>query len=227
MTTSASPNGIYRTPGRAPDVLRAPGPSWRLLLSPAASATGLVLAIALPVLCFNVVRAVVLRASAGTRFVPALDLALDLLALSLLASPVWLGLMIAGRVAPYWSSLRPWGKISYVAALFTIELLVLVMAEASIVASRTGEQLFEPTLQSTSVAPDGRRAHVYRGGLLSCSYEVYVAPPFALTMTRQLSVPGRGCAGPVPHVRWSADRSVHLVDHAGRVIEPGTGSLHR
>ena len=155
------------------------------------------------------------------------DLALDLLALSLLASPVWLGLMIAGRVAPYWRSLRPWGKVSYVGALFMIELLVLVTAEASIVATRAGEQLFEPTLQRTSLAPDGRRAHVYRGGLLSCSYEVYVAPPFGLTMKKELSVAGRGCAGPAPHVRWSADRSVHLVDNAGRVIDLGTGTPHR
>jgi hypothetical protein len=218
MTASGTSNGIYRTPGRVPEAERMARPPWLLLLSPLASAAAAVLAIGLPVLLFDALRMIVLRTSGDTRFVPAVDLTLDLLALALLASPVWLGLMIAGRIAPYWSALRPWGRVSYVAMLFALELLVLVTAQASIVARRAGMHLFEPTLARTSLAPDGRRAHVYRGGLVECRYDVYVARPFALTMKRQLTVGVQGCTEPTPHVRWSADRSVELVDQADRVI---------
>lgn len=189
------------------------------MLSPVASAAGVLLVIALPVLLFDVIRAVLLRAQGDTRFVPAVDLALDLLALALLASPVWLGLMIAARIAPYWSSVRPWGRVGYVAALLVIELLVLVTAEVSIVASRNRMNLFEPTLQRTSLAPDGRRAHVYGGGLVSCRYDVYVAVPYAVTMTRQLTVAVQECTARAPRVRWGPERTVQLVDDEGRVID--------
>jgi len=226
MTTSAGSDGIYRTPGRAPEPERVPAPSLRLLLSPLASAACVVSVIAVPVLLFDAIRVAVLESSADTRFVPAVALTLDLLALTLLASPVWLGLIIAGRVAPYWSSLRRWSKVSYVTALFALELLVLVTAQASIMARRTGMHLFEPTLQHTSLAPDGRRAHVYRGGLVQCRYDVYVAAPFALTMKRELSATEHGCLSPAPHVRWSADHSIQLLDHDGEAIVPSVVMRH-
>ena len=218
--TTVEANGIYRTPGRAPEPEAPPGPSLRLLLSPVASAAYVVLVIGLPVLLFDVIRTVILGSSDETRFVPAIALALDLLALALLASPIWLGLMIAGRVAPYWRALRHWSKVSYVTALFALELLVLVTAQASLMLNRAGIQLFEPTLHHTSLAPDGRRAHVYRSGLVGCRYDVYVAAPFGLTMKRQLSSTEHGCLEPPPGVRWSADRSVQLVGHDGQVIVP-------
>ncbi len=220
MTTPAPPNGIYRTPGRIEEPEHEPRPPWPLLLAPLASAAIVTLVVALPVFLFDAVRAVLLRTSTETRFVPAVDLALDLLALALLASPVWLGLMIAGRIAPHWSRLCSLGKVSYVAVLFALELLVLVTAQASIVARRAHTQLFQPTLQRTSLAPDGQRAHLYKGGLLECRYEVYVASPFAVTMKRHLTVAtdATHCTGPTPHVHWNADRSVELVDPGGHVL---------
>jgi len=220
MPAPATSNGIYRTPGRAAEIVPPPLPPLRLLLLPLGPAAGVALAIALPVVVFNIVAAVVLDGAPDTRFVPAVATAQDVLALVLLASPVWLGLVIAQRVKPYFRVLRPWMKVCYAAVLLAVETSILVTAEASILASRGGPQLFEPTLKSTSFAPDGRRAHVYGGGLLSCRYEVYVAEPFGLTMEKRLTVPGHGCDEPTPHVRWNDDDSVQLVDDDGKVIEP-------
>ena len=224
MATSSTANGVYRTPGRELETEPPPPPPWPLMLAPVASAAGLLLVIALPVLLFDVVRAVLLRAPGETRFVPVVDLTFDLLALALLACPIWLGLMVAARIAPYWRSVRPWGKVSYVAGLLVFELVVLVTAEASLLASRARTGLFEPTLQRTALGPDGRRAHVYGGGLVSCRYDVYVAAPHAVTMNRQLTVAVHECTARAPRVRWGTDRSVQLVDDEGKVIEGRTAT---
>lgn len=217
----ATPNGVYRTPGRVPDAARVAPPSWRTLLAPLGRASAYVFFTVAPVVLFNawIVPTFFLTATTGEQhFVPTFDFVQNGLALLMLASLVLLVVLVARRVRPSWRGLRLHGKIAYVTALVFAQSAVVVAAEYALFQSRGGLHLFEPRLEKTFSAPDGRTGFLYRQGL-GCSYDVHVAEPYSLTMTKALHVSRNSCQEPLPTIQWKADRSVGLVDSKGSPLE--------
>jgi hypothetical protein len=205
---------VYRTPGRTAE-LTLPRPSLRVLLQPLRWTAGLTLVVTALVVGSNGLAWLLLPN--GTRFVPMIELEQDAIMVGLLASPVLLGVLIARRVAPLWTALRWIERVGCVTALLLVQLFFVAASEAAVIASRGGIRLFEPTYQSSFLAPDGRSAHVYAGGLLGCTHEIWVSAPLSPTMTKARTVEGSPCSAR-PHVRWNGDRSVELIDDAGNPI---------
>lgn len=227
----ALPNGVYRTPGREPAAERIPRPSPRTLLAPLAQAGAFVLVAVAPLLLFNswIVPTFFLTAKAPAQtFVPTFDFVQDGVALLLAASLVLLIALIVRRVRPSWRGLGIQRKVAYVTALVFAQSAVVMGAEYALFESRGGLNLFEPHLERTFSAPDGRTAFLYREGL-GCGYHVHVAEPHALTMKEALHVSRQLCNEPLPTVRWEADGSVLLLDPAGAplVSQPETGWAFR
>jgi hypothetical protein len=216
---------VYRTPGRVTDVAPVRLPPWRALAAPLGRAVALVALLVAPILLFNAVSAPLLDSPREVRFVPMVDHVEDALALAIVGSLLVLVALIAQRVAPSWRGVRLRSKVVYVGALLVAQTTVVLAAETAVFFSRGGLHLFEGTLKSSAVAPDGRTAHVYGGGA-SCAYEVFVAEPNALLMKRSLFVARKSCDEAIPRVRWNADRTVDLVDAAGTKLESESrGSL--
>jgi len=178
----------------------------------------LVAALVTPAVVFDVLVAPQwLAGSPERRFIPELDVVQNAIAALAASSLVLVLVLVAKRVAPSWGGLRIRTRILYVVGVLACQLVVVAGAETALLLARGGIRLFEPTLQRTETAADGRRAYVYRGGL-GCSSVVYVAPRYSLTMTRVLDLEGTGCSGAPPHVRWKDDGGIELVDGAGAPV---------
>jgi hypothetical protein len=220
MTDTPIAHGVYRSPGRTAEVVARP--SWRLLLSPLGRAAGLVLVLTLPVLLLNGIESLL---PSGTRLVPMFEHSENAIAIALLGSPIVLGVLIARRVAPRWRALRCPARWAYVATLLLVQLGVVGAAEVAIFASGGGLHLFKPVYRSSASGPNGRTAHVYSGGLLGCTHDVYVSGPLSPTMTKTVSVNRSRCNERI-HVRWNQDASLQVVDEDGNVVESQPTDLH-
>ena len=84
--------------------------------------------------------------------------------------------------------------------------------------------VFDRSYQSSAAGPDGRTAHLYRGGFWSCSYVVYVAERGAMTMTQAELVERDACDGDYS-VRWEGDATVRIVDARGDRIRAQPNTL--
>ena len=214
--------GIYRTAARSTADPPPPRPRWRTLLSPLAGALRFLAIVLLPPILFNaIVAPLVLSFYEHGRFVPVLDFVQDGIAIGALGSFLALAVVFWRRVRPSWSGMRLRAKVPYVAALVVAQLLVVAVGEGVLFVTRGGPHLFEPRLTMTSVSPDLRTAYVYEGGLLGCTYELYVAPPMQPVMTNASTVLRSTCNEPKPHVKWDGD-TPRLVDAAGNVLESQT-----
>lgn len=204
----------YRVPGRAPDAPPAAALSARELLSPLACGGVCVGAALVPPLLFNVVVPLVMPN--GASFVPTFDFVQDAIGVTMLASAIVV-------VACAWRHrLTLPKKIAYVLALVVVQLGVTAGAEGALLVSRGGLHMFEPSLASTTFAPDGRAAFVYRDDFLTCRYEVKSAEAWSLAMRPALSVSRASCNEPLPTVDFRPDGSVDLLGADGKHLEPQT-----
>lgn len=215
----ATPNGAYRTPGRAALAARIPFPSWRTLLAPLARAAGYVALVVVAIAAFNALGPALLETAGDVRMIPAVDQMQSALSLALLASPILLVVLIVRRVRPSWGGMRRWTKLVYVASLLVLQSGVVVAAEAAIFTDRGGLHLFGPSHLRSTLSPDLRTAHVYSPGGLRCGYDVFVSGPFSLTGKRVYEISRSTCLEPTPRVRWNPDGTVVLVDAAGQPLQ--------
>ena len=213
-----TPNGVYRTPGRAVDALPIPLPSWRTLLAPLAAAVAGVTSLVVPVVLFNCLLLPSYRLPGETSLIPLFDHLQNGAMLLVPASLLLLLFVLVRRVAPSWRGLRLRTKALYVAGLLVVQALVASGGLATMFFARGGLHLFEPTWESSTFGPKGESAHIYREGF-GCGYDVYVSEPFAVTMKHQLHVGRKSCDEPLPSVRWNPSGSIDLVDRAGKPLE--------
>lgn len=212
------PSRVYRTPGRIPDPVPIPLPSWRTLFAPLTTAVAGVTALVLAVLLVNCLLAPAYHLPGETAFIPLFDDMQDGIMILLPASLLLLVVVLVRRVAPSWQGLRRRTRVVYVAGLLMAQACVAFAGEATIFFARGGLHLFEPTWKSSTFGPKGESAHVYREGL-GCGYDVYVSEPLAITMKHQLHVGRKFCDEPLPSVRWNTSGSVDLVDGQGKLLE--------
>jgi hypothetical protein len=201
---------VYRSPGRDVEVAPPPPPRLRLLVSPLVAP---VVYVAASVVAIGLLE--LLFGEGPVRLVPSIDRAEDVLAASLLLTPIAVVIGIARSVAPRWSGLRRRSRGAYVAAIVLVQLLVSFAGLAALFPLRF--RLFDPTLKQTLPAPDGRTAYLYGGGLLGCDWELYVAGPLSPTMGRVVRVSGTRCE--TPEVRWEG-RDPLLLDRDGAPLAP-------
>jgi hypothetical protein len=215
-----TPNGVYRTPGRAVPGERIPPPSIRTLLGPLGRAAAIVVAVVVAVAAFDALAPALLGASADVRLIPSVDHLEDGLALALPLSLVGLLFLIARRVRPSWGGLRRRGKIAYVATALVLQAAVVLGGEAAIFFSRGGLHLFGPSHLTSRWLPDGRTAHVYTRGGLQCGYDVFVSAPLSLTAKRAFQVSRATCLEPTPHIRDNPDGTLDLLGADEQPLEP-------
>jgi hypothetical protein len=217
---SPTPNGVYRTPGRASPAERIAPPPWRTLLRPLGRTVAAVVLAGLAVVAFNAIAPSLFGVSGVVRFIPSVEWGQSALALAMPLSLVALVVSIARRVRPSWGGLRLRGKLLYVTSVLVVQAAVVVGAEAAVFFSRGGLHLFGPSHLSSTWLPDGRTAHVYTPGGLRCGYEVFVSGPLSLTATRAFEVSRATCLEPTPRVRANPDGTLDLVDNGDRPLEP-------
>lgn len=216
----ATPNGVYRTPGRAAPPERIARPSLRTLLRPlgrAAAAVGLAVT---ATVAFNAIAPSLFGTSGTVRLIPSVDGFENALQVALPLSLVLLVALIVRRVLPSWGGLRLRGKVLYVVGALLAQAAVVVAGEAAVFCSRGGFHLFEPSHLTSRWLPDGRTAHVYTRGGLQCGYDVFVSGPLSLTATRAFEISRGTCLEPTPRVRANPDGTVDLVDASSRALEP-------
>ena len=230
---SASPQTVYRRPGRAADHPPIAVPSWRTLLRPFVWTSGLVIAVAALLVVLNgVVFPWFLTAGkldgAQLQLRPGVEAAESGVLFAMWGAPLLLVGLVVRFVRPSWLGLRLPRKIGYVVALLIMQCAVIAASELAVLASLGRLQLirFDPQLQATFSAPDGRTAYVFTGGL-TCAYRVRLAKPYSLTMREVLHITRSSCTEPPPAIRWNDDGSVDLVDPAGAPLlaEPDGSSL--
>jgi hypothetical protein len=202
---------VYRVSAREPSVPELP--PWRPLLSMFGWAAALVAATTTLILLFDAVGPTLFAIHDEVRFVPAIDASEQA---AMIATIAWLAFVLARRVG--WVRRRR--MIARAALLMVLHVGLLLAAATVIFWTRGGLKLFEPALLTTSIAPDGRVAYVYTPGGLECGYDVYVASPIAITMSRSFRLTRETCNEPVPRVAWRRGRSPALVDAQGVPIEP-------
>jgi len=216
----STPNGVYRTPGRAASPERIARPALRTLLAPLGRTLAAVAIVVASIAAFNAIGPTLFDTSAAVRFIPSVDWTQDALALALPLSLVALLVLIARRVRPSWGGLRLRGKVLYVASALVVQAAVVVAGEAGVFFSRGGLHLFEPSHVTSRWLPDGRTAHVYTRGGLRCGYDVFVSGPLSLTATRAFEISRSTCLEPTPRVRANPDGTLDLVGPDDRPLEP-------
>ncbi len=210
-------NGVYRTPGRAPDPTALPLPHWRTLSAPLVHGVMLVVALVVAVALFNVL-APAYPSGADTRLVPLFDQLQDVAMLLVPGSFLLLLFTLVRRVVLSWAGMRGRMKVLYVASILVVQLMVAAGGLVAVVMLRGGIHLFEPTWKASFSGPGGRTAHLYREGF-GCGYEVYVSDAFAFTAKKQSHVGRRSCEEPLPSVRWNPSGAIDLVDRDGKPLE--------
>jgi hypothetical protein len=210
--------GAYRSPGRAGGLLRVPPPSWRSLIAPLVRGAGFVALVMLPPVAFNLWVSPALTAS-GERLIPAINTCGGVFACLALVSFVVLAVVLRKRVLPGWQGMGRWSKVVYIALLFLAQAAFVLAGEVALFASSGGLHLFEPQLVSSTPAGDGRVAYLYEDGFLGCTYDVFVAAPYALTMHPVGRVTRHACEGVRPHIAWGEDRAPHIVGPDGTTLE--------
>lgn len=220
-----TPNGVYRTPGRATPPERIARPTLRTLLGPLGRTVGAVALVVTSIAVFHAIGPPLFGTSGAVRFIPSLERTQDALALALPFSLVGLLVLISRRVRPSWGGLRLSGKLLYVVSALLVQAGVVAAGEAAIFVSRGGLDLFGPSHLTSRLLPDGRTAHVYTRGGLRCGYDVFVSGPLALTATRGFEISRSTCLEPIPRVRSNPDGSLDLVDANDQPLEsqPGSG----
>jgi hypothetical protein len=154
------------------------------------------------------------------RWVPAVDRAQTTAMVLVGASVALLAWLLARRAG----SLRAVpSKLSSGQALAVLLGAVLVVGGCESLAVMVRGP-FEPTHHASAAGPDGKSAHLYRGGFWSCNHIVYVAEPGALTMTEVEFIERERCEGSFS-VRWNADSRISVVDERGEPIKEQRNTL--
>jgi hypothetical protein len=157
--------------------------------------------------------------SGGEKLIPYVGTAEEVVVLG--AAALAIGVLVAvlvRRVRPSWRGMPVWLRSIYVAAVFALETAVFLGAAVGLCVSQGGLKLFEPTFVRAAAAPDGRVAYLYEGGLLSCSYDIYVAPRYGLSMALERRIERNVCDAR-PRVRWARDGAPELVGRDGLQLQ--------